>query len=80
MFLQALKTVGTGVTDLAQLREKVRAYVADPANSYDTVLGTFHFDADGDTSQHVISYYQFDAATKNWKFIQQRDFTANPVK
>ena len=80
VFLQALKTVGTGVTDLAQLREKVRAYVADPANSYDTVLGTFTFDKDGDTSQHVISYYQFDATTKDWKFIQQRDFTANPVK
>jgi branched-chain amino acid transport system substrate-binding protein len=80
VFLQALKTVGTGVTDLAQLREKIRAYVADPSNSYDSVLGTFTFDKDGDTSQHVISYYQFDATTKGWKFIQQRDFTANPVK
>lgn len=80
VFLQALKSVGTGVTDLAQLRDKIRAYVADPSNSYDSVLGTFSFDKDGDTSQHVISYYQFDATTKGWKFIQQRDFTANPVK
>jgi branched-chain amino acid transport system substrate-binding protein len=80
VFLQALKAVSTGVTDLAQLREKVRAYVADPTYSYDTVLGTFTIDANGDTSQHVISYYQYDATLKDWKFLQQRDFTANPVK
>lgn len=80
VFIQALKAVSAGVTDLAQLREKVRAYVAEPSNSYDTVLGTFKFDADGDTSQHVISYYQYDAGTKDWKFIKQRDFTADPVK
>jgi len=80
VFLQALKDVGTGVTDLGQLREKIRAYVADPSKSYDTVLGKFNFDKDGDTSQHTISYYQFDPGTKDWKFIKQRDFTADPVK
>jgi branched-chain amino acid transport system substrate-binding protein len=80
IFLQALKAVGSGVTDLAQLREKVRAYVADPANKYDTVLGTVGFDANGDTTQHTISYYQYDATSKDWKFIKQRDFTADPVK
>jgi branched-chain amino acid transport system substrate-binding protein len=79
VFLQALKEVGTGVTDLAQLREKIRAYVADASHSYDTVLGTFTLDANGDTSQHVISYYQYDTTTKDWKFLQQRDFTANPL-
>lgn len=80
VFLQALKAVGSGVTDLAQLREKIRAYVADPNNKYDTVLGTFSFDANGDTSQHTISYYQYDPSTKDWKFFKQRDFTADPVK
>lgn len=80
VFLQALAKVGTGVTDLAQLREKIRAYVADPANSYDTVLGKLGFDANGDTTQHIISYFQFDATTKDWKFLKQRDFTADPVK
>jgi branched-chain amino acid transport system substrate-binding protein len=80
IFLAALKAVGTGVTDLGQLREKVRAYVADPANKYDTVLGSVGFDANGDTTQHTISYYKFDPASKDWKFIKQRDFTADPVK
>jgi branched-chain amino acid transport system substrate-binding protein len=80
VFLQALKEAGTGVTDLTQLREKIRAYVADPSKSYDTVLGKFSFDANGDTTQHTISYYKFDAAKKDWAFLKQRDFTADPVK
>ena len=65
---------------MAKLREAIRAYVADPANTYDTVLGKFNFDKDGDTSQHIISYYQFDPTAKDWKFLKQRDFTADPVQ
>jgi branched-chain amino acid transport system substrate-binding protein len=81
VFLQALKAVApTAGGDLAKLREGIRAYVADPKNTYDTVLGKFSFDKDGDTSQHVISYYQFDPTSKDWKFAKQRDFTANPVQ
>ena len=81
IFLAALKAVGASAGgDMAKLREAIRAYVADPKNSYDTVLGKVGFDANGDTTQHTISYYQFDPATKNWKFLKQRDFTADPVK
>ncbi len=80
IFLEALKAVGTGVTDLAQLREAVRAYVADTSHTYDTVLGKVGFDANGDTTQHTISYYKFDPTTKDWAFFKQRDFTADPVK
>src|SRR5204862_6901603 len=50
IFLQALKAVGSGVTDLGQLREKIRAYVADSGKKYDTVLGIFNFEMDGATS------------------------------
>ena len=46
---------------MAKLREAVRAYVADTGHTYDTVLGKFGFDANGDTTQHTISYYQYDA-------------------
>ncbi len=79
VFLQALQAVGSGVTDLAALREAVRAYVADPSHKYSTALGTFSFDANGDTTQKIVSYYQFDPTTKDWKFMQQRDFAANPI-
>jgi branched-chain amino acid transport system substrate-binding protein len=80
VFLAALKAVGPGTTDLAQLREKIRAYVADPSHKYDTVLGNLGFDANGDTTQHVISYYQYDPATKDWKYTKQRDFSTEPLK
>lgn len=72
IILEALKNVGND-------REKIRAYVTDSTHKYNTVLGNLSFDANGDTSQHVISYYQYDATTKDWKFTQQRDFTANPL-
>ena len=80
VYLQALAKVGAGITDPAALREAVRAYVATPSNTYDTALGTFNFDANGDTSQKIVSYFQFDPTTKGWKFLKQRDFTAEPLK
>jgi branched-chain amino acid transport system substrate-binding protein len=80
IFLQALQAVaGSAGGDLAKLREAVRAYVADTSHKFDTVLGSVGFDENGDTTQHTISYYQFDATSKDWKFLKQRDFTAEPV-
>ena len=69
VYLQALKAVGPD-------REKIRAYVTDAKNSFDTVLGKISFDANGDTSQHIISDYKFDPTTKDWKFFEQKDFTS----
>jgi branched-chain amino acid transport system substrate-binding protein len=80
IFLQALAAVGKGQTDVAKLREDIRAYVADTSHTYDTVLGTVGFDENGDTTQHTISYYKFDPTSKDWSFFKQRDFTANPVQ
>ncbi|HTS14728.1 MAG TPA: branched-chain amino acid ABC transporter substrate-binding protein [Candidatus Sulfotelmatobacter sp.] len=78
VILQALGAAG-GITDLAKLREAVRSYIATPSNTYDTVLGTISFDANGDTSQHTISYYKYDATAKDWVFFKQRDLTADPL-
>ena len=69
VILQALQAVGPD-------RAKIRAYIADTSHSYDTVLGTISFDANGDTSQHIISDYKFDPSTKDWSFFQQKDFGA----
>ncbi len=70
IFLQAL--AATKSAD----RETIRAYVTDSANKFTTVLGTVSFDANGDTSQHVISEYKFDPTTKDWKYFQQKDYTS----
>jgi branched-chain amino acid transport system substrate-binding protein len=69
VILEALKNVGGD-------RAKVRAYVTDPTHSYDTVLGKFSFDKNGDTTQRIISDYTFDPGTKDWKFVSQKDFGA----
>ena len=63
--------------DQAAIREGVRAYAADPANSFETVLGNTSFDANGDTTQKFISFYVTDpAAPENgdWVFKEQQDF------
>jgi branched-chain amino acid transport system substrate-binding protein len=81
IFLTALQAVASSAGgDLAKLREAVRAYVADPSHTYSTVLGNVGFDANGDTTQHTISYYKYDATAKDWVFLKQRDFTADPIK
>jgi branched-chain amino acid transport system substrate-binding protein len=78
VFIQALLAApAADKSDLAKLREDVRAYVADPSHSYTTALGSFTFDAAGDTSQKIVSYYKF--ANGDWQFMQQRDFAANPI-
>ena len=69
VFLQALSKVGSD-------REAVRSYVTTTANTFSTVLGTVSFDANGDTTQRVISYYKFDVTTKDWAFFKQKDFGA----
>ena len=68
VYLEAIKAVGPD-------REKVRAYVTDPTHSFDTVLGNIGFDKNGDINQHIISYYQFDPTSKDWKFVRQNDPT-----
>ena len=78
-FIQALTAVGAAANgDLAKLREAVRGYLADPSHSYTSAVGTYSFDAAGDTSQKIVSYFQYDAGTKDWKFLSQRDFVKNP--
>jgi branched-chain amino acid transport system substrate-binding protein len=80
VFMQALQAAAADGSDLTKLREDVRAYVADPSHSYTTALGKFNFDATGDTSQKIVSYYQFDATAKDWKFVKQRDFSLEPLQ
>ena len=61
------------------MRSHSNSTQADPSHTYDTALGKFTFDAAGDTSQKIISYWQYDAGAKGWKFVSQRDFSANPL-
>ena len=61
-------------SDMKALRESVRAAGVDTSVKYTSVIGEFQFDANGDTSQKIISFYGYDPATKDWVFKSQLDF------
>jgi branched-chain amino acid transport system substrate-binding protein len=73
--LKALATAAaTNPADVAALREAVRKAAVDPSVTYDSVLGSFHFDANGDTSQLIISIYAYDPVGKDWAYKEQIDY------
>jgi len=60
---------------MKDLREKVRAAAVDTTSvTYKSVIGEFKFDANGDTSQKIISFYGYDPTAKDWVFKEQLDF------
>jgi ABC-type branched-subunit amino acid transport system substrate-binding protein len=61
------------LSDGAAMREKVRAAAADPLATYHTLIGDFHFDANGDTSQQIVTIYQVDPGTSSWVLNQALD-------
>jgi branched-chain amino acid transport system substrate-binding protein len=65
-------------SDMATLRENVRAAGVDTSVTHTTVIGEFTFDENGDTSQEIISFYTFDPAgadgAGDWAFKEQLDF------
>ena len=71
--IDAIKRAGDAA-NMKELREKVRVAAVDPSITYKSVIGEFKFDANGDTSQKIISFYAYDAATKDWVFKEQIDF------
>jgi branched-chain amino acid transport system substrate-binding protein len=72
--LDALKRAGPTATDAKDLREKIRVAAVDPSITYTSVIGSFKFDANGDTSQKIISFYSYDPTAKDWVFKEQLDF------
>jgi branched-chain amino acid transport system substrate-binding protein len=69
---------GTNPADMAALREAVRVAGTATDVTYKTILGDITFNADGDTSQKIVSIYSVDPAGANgkgdWKFETQVDY------
>jgi branched-chain amino acid transport system substrate-binding protein len=75
IMIDALGRAGaTNPADMAKLREAVRVAMTDTAHTYKTIQGDITFNADGDTSQRIVSIYSFDATAKDWKFETQVDY------
>ena len=74
--LEAVLKANSGA-DEAAIREGVRAWATDSSHSFETVLGTTAFDANGDTTQPFISFYTVDPTAPNngdWVFKEQLNF------
>ena len=77
IFIDALGRAGaTNPGDMAKLREAMRVAVTDITHTYKTIQGDITFDANGDTSQKIVSIYSFDATAKDWKFETQVDYAS----
>jgi ABC-type branched-subunit amino acid transport system substrate-binding protein len=78
VILASLEAVAEDGPSSKDLREAVRAYAADPAHRYETVLGTVGFDANGDSTQQMVSLYRVDPegadGAGDWALIKQQDF------
>ena len=77
--IDALNRAGkTNPADLKAAREAVRVAGTATDATYKTIVGDITFDANGDTSQKIVSIYGFDAAGANgkgdWKFATQVDY------
>jgi branched-chain amino acid transport system substrate-binding protein len=59
--------------DLGALREAIRAGAVDPTVTYHSLIGDLHFDANGDTSQQIISFFQADPVAGRWTLVQSLD-------
>jgi branched-chain amino acid transport system substrate-binding protein len=75
IILDAIKTASAAGDPT---REAVRAAGSNTATSFTTVLGPVQFDANGDTSQKIISLYKVDMAGDggkgDWVFEKQVDY------
>jgi branched-chain amino acid transport system substrate-binding protein len=77
--IDALGRAGaTNPADMTALREAVRVAGTATDVTYKTVLGDITFNADGDTSQRIVSIYSVDTAGANgkgdWKFETQVEY------
>ena len=74
----AAKAIAAGTTDLAALREAVRATAVAADNKYDTVIGPVSFDKNGDITTPYMSFYKVDLTAEGgkggWVYVKQQAF------
>jgi ABC-type branched-subunit amino acid transport system substrate-binding protein/DNA-binding SARP family transcriptional activator len=74
----AMRGVADRAPAVGDTRELVRAFGVDPANRYETILGTVGFDANGDARQQFVTFYRVEASaaggTGDWVVFKKQDF------
>ena len=78
VILASLEAVAEDGPDADGLRESLRASAVDPAHQYETVIGTVGFDANGDSTRQMVSFFRVDPQAADgagdWALIKQQDF------
>jgi branched-chain amino acid transport system substrate-binding protein len=78
VILASLEAAAEDGPSADELREAVRAHAVDPGHRYETVLGTVGFDANGDSTQQMVSLYRVDPRAADgagdWVLMKQQDF------
>ena len=78
VILASLEAVAKDGPDADGLRESLRASAVDPAHQYETVIGTVGFDANGDSTRQMVSFFRVDPQAADgagdWALIKQQDF------
>ncbi|MGZ6273990.1 MAG: ABC transporter substrate-binding protein [Candidatus Limnocylindrales bacterium] len=78
VILDTLRAVAVAAPSAEGLREAVRAYAVDPSHRYETVVGTVGFDANGDSLQQFVTFYQVDMSAAggkgDWVIDKQQDY------
>ena len=78
VILASLEAVAEDGPDADGLREALRARAVDPAHQYETVIGTVGFDANGDSTKQLVSFFRVDPEVADgagdWALVKQQDF------
>jgi len=78
----ALREAADEAVSPDQARALLRAAVADPAQRFETVLGTVGFDANGDARQQFVTFYRVEASAASgagdWVIFKKQDFGPAP--
>jgi ABC-type branched-subunit amino acid transport system substrate-binding protein len=78
VILASLKAAAEDGPSAGELRDAVRAHAVDPDHRYETAIGTVGFDANGDSTQQMVSFYRVDPRAADgagdWALIKQQDF------
>jgi len=59
--------------DRAALRDAVRASAVDSRITYQSAMGDFRFDENGDTTLQIITIYDFETGAKDWRPVTYLD-------
>ena len=78
VILASLEAIAEDGPNAEGLREALRARAVDPAHRYETVIGTVGFDANGDSTQQMVSFLRVDPQAADgagdWDLMKQQDF------